>query len=365
LNRKVIPELDSVGVTSFRINMSHTDLADLERVIRFIQECTKVPICIDTEGAQIRTGAVESGFGVTAGGLVRIVPDPGRGGPSTIPISPGAVLRALQPGAIMSIDFDSVLLRIDSVGPEGADATVLTGGEIGTHKAVTVLPSPALPTFSPKDLEAVKIALRFGIREFALSFCEDPGSVHALRTLVGPDSTIIAKIESRMGVRNLTGIAEVADALLIDRGDLSREVRLEVIPLLQKAIIRKANALGIPVYVATNLLESMGSRRTPTRAEVNDVINTLMDGADGLVLAAETAIGKFPVEAARMIAALMNEYEGSIDGYRIEDLLGEHPLSIHQRPAEPPGEHGSASVPSQSATIPVRTERNEPGTGHT
>ena len=132
------------------------------------------------------------------------------------------------------------------------------------------------------------------------------------------------------GVRNLSKIARFADAIVIDRGDLSREVRLEAIPLLQKAIIRKANALGVPVYVATNLLESMVTRRTPTRAEVNDVMNTLLDGANGLVLAAETAIGNYPVEAARMIVSLMREYEASIEGYRVDDLLGDHPLALER-----------------------------------
>lgn len=155
-----------------------------------------------------------------------------------------------------------------------------------------------------------------------------------LRELAGPGTRVIAKVESREGVRNLEEIARSADGILIDRGDLSREVRLEAIPLLQKSIIRKANELGVPVYVATNLLESMVTRRAPTRAEVNDVINTLLDGANGLVLAAETAIGKYPVEAARMIATLLKEYEGSSAGYRLEDLLGEHPLAV-------PGSSGS------------------------
>jgi hypothetical protein len=170
--------------------------------------------------------------------------------------------------------------------------------------------------------------------------------------MVGPHATIIAKIESRDGVRNLARIARLADRILIDRGDLSRAVRLEAIPLLQKAIIHKANTLGIPVYVATNLLESMVTRRTPTRAEVNDVINTLLDGANGLVLAAETAIGRYPVEAARMIAALLKEYDGSIEGYQLEDLLGEHPLAVY-----PVVKGGSSKVegpPARSASLPVK-----------
>ncbi len=332
LNERVISQLEALGVTSFRINMSHTDLVDLEHVIHFIQKCTNVPICVDTEGAQIRTGVMNDGVAVLEGRPVRLVPEATRGDASTIPLTPGTAVEGLRPATRMSIDFDSVILRIDGVSDGAAEATVITGGEIGSRKAVTAFPSPQLPTFSEKDLLAIRIAMQNQIHEYALSFCEDQAAVSRLREMVGPKNTIIAKIESREGVRNLGEIARYADRILIDRGDLSREVRLEAIPLLQKAIIRKANALGIPVYVATNLLESMVTRRTPTRAEVNDVINTLLDGANGLVLAAETAIGKYPVEAARMIAALLKEYEGSIEGYHIDDLLGDHPLATDRSP---------------------------------
>ncbi len=337
LNERVISELEATGVVSFRINLSHTDFADLESVIRLIQRSTRVPICIDTEGAQIRTGLMREGVAVREGSRVRLVADAIRGDASTIPLNPGSAIGELASGSKMSIDFDSVVLRIDEVRDGTAEATVLTGGEIGSRKAVTAFPSPPLPTFTEKDLRAIRLAQEHGIREFDLSFCNHPTAVAHLREMVGPDAKIIAKIESREGVRNLSAIARNANAILIDRGDLSREVRLEAIPLLQKTIIREATALGVPVYVATNLLESMVTRRAPTRAEVNDVMSTLLDGASGLVLAAETAIGKFPVEAARMISALLREYEGSIHGYRLEDLLGVHPL------AEPPPSPGIPS----------------------
>jgi pyruvate kinase len=328
LNRQVITELETTGVTSFRINMSHTDLADLERVIHLIQDCTQVPICIDSEGAQIRTGRMDGGVSVHEGSHVRLVPEPIQGNSTTIPLTPADVIVKLEPKARMSIDFDSAILRVDRVRGGTAEATVLTGGEVGTRKAVTAFPAPQLPAFSEKDLLAIRCAVLNDIHEYALSFCEQPASVNQLREMVGAKSTIMAKIESRKGVRNLAKIAQFSDRIIIDRGDLSREVRLEAIPLLQKAIIRKANALGIPIYVATNLLESMVIKRSPTRAEVNDVMNTLLDGADGLVLASETAVGKYPVEAARMIMSLLKEYEASIEGYHIDDLLGDHPLAM-------------------------------------
>jgi pyruvate kinase len=339
LSTGVISQLEAAGVTSFRINMSHTDLADLERVIHLIQHATQVPICIDTQGAQIRTGEMGDGATVVEGTSVRLVPPTVQGDARWIPLTPADVFRHLEPGAWVSVDFDSVVLRVDRVGKEEAEATVMTGGDVGSRKAVTAYPSPRLPNLSEKDLVAIRVALQNQIHEYAMSFCDSQAAVARLRGMVGRKSTIIAKIESREGVRHLEEIARVADSLLIDRGDLSREVRLEAIPLLQKSIIRTANSLGVPVYVATNLLESMGRRRTPTRAEVNDVINTLLDGANGLVLAAETAIGKYPVEAARMVASLMREYEGSMAGYQIDDLLGDHPLAARRALlAEPPME---------------------------
>ncbi len=328
LNERVISQLEQIGATRFRINMSHTDVDDLERILQYVQKCTKVPISIDTEGARLRTGLMSDGVAVVEGAQVRLVPEAFWGDAFTIPITPGNAIAQLKPESRVSIDFDAVILRIDKVSDGTAEATVLSGGEIGSRKAVTAFPSPQLPTFSEKDRLATRIALKNQVREFALSFCEHRDAVDQLREMIGPNRTIVSKIESQEGVRNLGGILEATDRILIDRGDLSREVRIEGIPLLQKAIIRMANARRVPVYVATNLLESMVTRRVPTRAEVNDVINTLMDGADGLVLAAETAIGKYPVEAARMIATLMTEYERSLGGYHLEDLLGDHPLGI-------------------------------------
>jgi pyruvate kinase len=330
LNERAISQLELIGFSTFRVNMSHTEIADLERVIRFIQGCTEVPICIDTEGAQIRTGLMQPGATLAEGTTVHLVSGEVRGDASTLPLTPGYAIEGLHRGTRMSVDFDSALLRIDRGGGDTAEATVLTGGEVGSRKAVTAFPSPKLTPFSEKDLAAIQIARRNHVHMFALSFCDHPRSVLRLREMVGPDATIIAKIESQAGVRNLTGIARHADRLLIDRGDLSREVRIEAIPTLQKSLIRRSNELGVPVYVATNLLESMVTRRGPTRAEVNDVINTLQDGANGLVLAAETAIGKYPIEAARMIATLLREHESSLGGYHLDDLLGDHPLSTRR-----------------------------------
>lgn len=329
LNERVLAELESAGAALFRINMSHTDVEKLGPILRYVRAHSKVPISIDTEGARMRTGQMTEGVAVLEGDIVRLVSAAFWGDAYLIPIIPGNAIEQLVPGARVSIDFDAAVLRVDALSDVGAEATVLVGGEIGTRKAVTALPSPTLPTFSEKDRVAARIAAEGGVREFALSFCEDASSVRELRSITGDDATIVAKIESREGVRNLDAILQEADKILIDRGDLSREVRMEGVPMLQKEIIRRANASGVPVHVATNFLESMVTHRVPTRAEVNDAMNTLLDGADGLVLSAETAAGGWPGESARVMASLIREFERSrgVGERPLEELLGDHPLA--------------------------------------
>lgn len=163
------------------------------------------------------------------------------------------------------------------------------------------------PPFTRKDYGAIGVGVDMGINHFALSFADCGEDVAELHLLGGHDAFVISKIESANGLANLEDIADKSDALLIDRGDLSHEIPIERIPRAQKVIIQKAREMAVPVYVATNLLESMVTSLTPTLAEVNDVYNTLADGAAGLVLAGETAIGKYPVECAEMIMRIARD----------------------------------------------------------
>jgi pyruvate kinase len=152
-----------------------------------------------------------------------------------------------------------------------------------------------------------------------MSFTSSGDDVATLRRLVGDGATIISKIESRAGVRNMDGIIECSDAIIIDRGDLSREIPLQHIPYYQKAIVRRANRWNTPLYVATNLLESMVTNRRPTIAEANDIANTLLDGVHGLVLAAETAVGIDPVGAADMIMTAIDAFDRANEGALLEE----------------------------------------------
>lgn len=347
LNRATIERLESRGVDLFRINLSHTPLEKVAETIALIQSCSSVPICLDTEGAQVRTGPVEAGVVVEDRQHVVLSPTVVKGTANRLALTPSTVFAGLKPNTLIGVDFDGVVLLVLGETKDGVDTLVLNGGKVGSNKAVVVDPPPSLPPLSDKDLEAIKIGLRMGITHYALSFANCPEDVRLLRGLVGPAATIISKIESKKGVRNLDGILRESNEILIDRGDLSREVPLENLPLLQKAIIRKANIAKVPVNVATNLLESMIVNRKPTRAELNDIVNTMLDGANGLVLAAETAVGGHPLGTVDMVLGLIERYRRSLEGYRIEDLLEGGSVLL-------PSLHGSVS---SEVTVPVRSGR--------
>jgi pyruvate kinase len=317
MNDRVIGRLSELGVALFRINLSHTEVADLPGVIDFVQSRTRVPVCLDTEGAQIRTGGfTESAIEVRDNTEVvlhrRRVP----GDSQNWNLYPRDIIGALEINDIISIDFNAVLIQVVEAGDTTVVARVLNGGAIGRNKAVTVRRDIPLPPLTEKDRASLAIGRDKGIKDFALSFANSGADVDTIRAIIGDDARLISKIETLEGVRNLEAIAAGSEALLIDRGDLSRQIPIEGIPGAQKSIIARTKAAGRKVYVATNLLETMVSSPQPTRAEVNDIFNTLADGADGLVLAAETAIGAYPVECANMIvkmidAAARNGEQGS------------------------------------------------------
>jgi ATP sulfurylase len=322
LDRRTIQRLEQSGATLFRINLSHTKLADLPRIIRTIRDATQVPICLDTEGAQIRTGEfIDGSINLRDNTVVRVhyrrVPADDR----NFNLYPPDIATLLKPGDFISIDFNSVLVQVIARDSDCVSMRVLQGGLVGQNKAVTVERDIPMPPLTDKDQAALRLGRDMGLSHFALSFASRGEDVQQLRRFVGEGAFVISKIESRSGLQNLEEIAAGSDALLIDRGDLSRQVPIELLPQTQKSVIQRAKALGCPVYVATNLLESMVSMPTPTRAEVNDIYNTLADGADGVVLAAETAIGKYPLQCMSMVSKIARAFQRSdLDGGKFYPL---------------------------------------------
>ena len=286
LNDFVIERLTDLGVSLLRINLSHTALEDVAEVVQFVLDRTEVPLCLDTEGAQVRTGSLAGDkIDISEHRIIEVPDHAIAGSAESFNLYPENTVELLEVGDLITIDFNAVLVQVIEKRGGGVTLRVINGGTIGQNKAVTVGRGLDLPPLTEKDRKAVVIGHELGVRHFALSFANRAEDVDLLQELVG-DSTIIAKIESLNGIRNMEAIGAKVDALLIDRGDLSREMPIQRIPGAQKKIIEAAKKAGTKVYVATNLLETMVDAPEPTRAEVNDIYNTLKDGADGLVLAA-------------------------------------------------------------------------------
>ena len=319
LKPDVIRSLDERDVDLFRINLSHTPLDAVESTIELVRSVSSTPICLDSEGPQVRCGLVEPDVVFSVDDEIVLTGSDVTGTRRELTLWPRSVFDVLQADSLVGIDFDGALLRVAEVGAGKARAVVIRAGKVRSNKAVTVEPRPALPALSEKDLAAIDIGARLGITHYALSFATSSEDVMQLRALAPPGAHIIAKIESRQGVRNMDGIIDAADAVLIDRGDLSHEVALEYVPFYQKAIARRANRWNRPVYVATNLLESMVTSNVPTIAEANDIANTLLDGVHGLVLAAETAIGVDPVGSVDVVLRAIQAFERTNEGHLLEE----------------------------------------------
>lgn len=321
MNDRVISRLEDLGVSLFRINLSHTDMEKVSDIIKFIQDRTSVPLCLDTEGAQARTGRLLNGKIVLKENRIILVHrGPVLGDENNMSFYPENIIDKLNIGDLINIDFNSVLVQVIAKDMDFVKVRVLAGGLIGQNKAVSIDRNIDLPPLTEKDYAALNIGARMSVRYVSLSFANRASDIDEIRSVAGKDTFVISKIESIKGVENFEEIAEKSDALLLDRGDLSHDVGIERIPRLQKDLIQRAWKLGRRIYVATNLLESMVTTSSPTRAEVNDVFNILNDGADGLVLAAETAIGSYPVNCAAMLVKIINQFSNFPNGYSNGEL---------------------------------------------
>jgi pyruvate kinase len=313
---ETIKALFEAGADVFRINMSHTPhglLAELHGRVRALEREDGRPIGIlaDLQGPKIRLGELAGGArALEAGTRVGLVLERISGEAHAIPLPHPEVFAALRQGDGLLIDDGKVALKIESVSKSAAEAVVVTGGTIKNRKGVnlpdTVLPIPAMTAKDRSDLDA---ALNVGVDWVALSFVQRPDDVAELRKLVTGKAAVLAKIEKPKALEWLPEILELTDALMVARGDLGVELPLESVPVRQKEITRAARLAGKPVVVATQMLESMIEAPAPTRAEVSDVATAVFDGADAVMLSAETAAGKYPVEAVAMMDRIANAAE--------------------------------------------------------
>ncbi|HTT78614.1 MAG TPA: pyruvate kinase [Stellaceae bacterium] len=307
-SRERLRALFEAGVDVFRLNFSHgthDQHRQLFHEIRQIEADTGRPIGIlaDMQGPKLRLGNFADGHvEIAAGAAFRLDLDPTEGDAGRAPLPHPEIFAALKPGTDLLLDDGKVRLTVTDCGADFADTEVVIGGALSNHKGVNV-PQVVLPisAVTEKDRADLAFALDEGADWIALSFVQRPDDVAEGRKLIGNRAGILVKLEKPAAIGRLDEIIELADALMVARGDLGVEMPPEDVPSVQKQIIHACRLAGKPVIVATQMLESMIVAPTPTRAEASDVATAVYEGADAVMLSAETAVGQYPVEAVAMM----------------------------------------------------------------
>jgi pyruvate kinase len=316
----VIEQLVAAGVDVFRLNFSHGTPESHEAVCRAVRAAARrqgrhVAILQDLSGPKIRTGPVAGGGALALhdGDPLSILPGDEDGEAGRIFTPYAELVSSARPGERLLLDDGRIELRVVESLPGELKTVVVNGGLLGGRKGINA-PGVALPAsaVTGKDEQDLRFGLAIGVDLVALSFvqtAEDIRRALAVMDAAGARVPLIAKVERPAAVQNLGAILEVAQGVMVARGDLGLEMPLEQVPRAQKQIIRQARALGRPVIVATQVLESMRSEPRPTRAEVSDAANAVGEGADAIMLSGETAIGMFPVRTVETLDRIIREAE--------------------------------------------------------
>lgn len=315
------------GIDVARLNFSHGDHDTHARHLEAVREVSvrltrNVGSLADLQGPKIRLGDLpQDGVNVPTGAEVFLLPGrdslDGHESPTdpALPVDYEALGSDLEPGALVLIDDGSIRLVVSRLEDEGVWARVVAGGVAHSRKGVN-LPGVAVsaPSMTEKDVTDLKTAIDLGVDWVALSFVRRPGDCLDARARIealGGECPIVAKLERPESIDSLVEVVQASDAVMVARGDLGVEIGPERVPAIQKEIIAEANAEGVPVITATEMLESMISSPRPTRAEASDVANAVFDGSDALMLSGETAMGRYPVEAVRTMARIIEVAESS------------------------------------------------------
>ncbi len=312
----MIAALVAAGADAFRINMSHGSAEERVALIAAVRNVEKasgraLTVLADLQGPKLRVGRFAGGSAeLVTGEAFRLDRDDSPGDSRRVTLPHKELFAALAPGARLLVDDGKLVLRVTAVDDGVIDTSVEVGGRISDNKGVNVpdvvVPLPAL---TAKDRGDLTLALDHGADWIALSFVQRPEDVAEARALIRGRAALLAKIEKPAALERLAEILEVADAVMVARGDLGVELPPQQVPPAQKRIVAMARAAGKPVVVATQMLESMIQSPSPTRAEVSDVATAIYDGADAVMLSAESAAGKYPVEAVAMMDAIAREVE--------------------------------------------------------
>jgi pyruvate kinase len=313
---ETIRDLVRTGVDVFRLNFSHGTHADHAERVRLIRQVETemerpVGILMDLQGPKLRVGV----FGA---GPVQLVPkasfrldlDPAPGDATRVTLPHPEIFAALKPGADLLLDDGKIRLEVVRCGADYAETRVRIGGTLSERKGVNV-PGVVVPLspLTEKDHTDLKYGLSLGADWIALSFVQRPEDVDEARRLVGKRAAIMVKLEKPAAIEHLDEIVERCDGVMVARGDLGVEMPPEQVPIIQKRTLRACAKAGKPVIVATQMLESMIQSPIPTRAEASDVATAVYDGADAVMLSAESASGKYPVEAVAMMDRIITQVE--------------------------------------------------------
>jgi pyruvate kinase len=315
-SRNVITALFTAGADVFRINMSHTEpnrMREITRMIRDIEEELGRPIgvLVDLQGPKLRIGSfADDAIGLLAGATFVLDSDRTAGTQERVNLPHPEILAALRPGHTLLLDDGKIRLVVIEASPQRAVTRVDVGGRLSSRKGVS-LPEAVLgfSALTGKDHSDLEAALDAGADWIGLSFVQRPEDVAEAKKIARGRAAVMAKIEKPQAVERLAEILEVADGLMVARGDLGVEMPVEKVPPVQKRMIRATRRAGKPVVVATQMLESMISAPVPTRAEVSDVATAIYEGADAVMLSAESAAGQYPVEAVATMNRIAIEVE--------------------------------------------------------
>ncbi len=311
-SKQIIEKMFKSGMNGIRINTAYGNLSQYKSVIETVREVADIPIIIDVKGPEIRLRAAQK-KAFKKGDILEI-------GFSGEPVSFNHDFYAkIDVDDQIFIDNGKIRTRVVEKQGQQVRLLALNSGILEDGKGVNI-PNKHLsvPTLPQKDIGIIKFAEKHDVEYIALSFARNAQDVKNLSQASGFGGGIIAKIENSEGVQNVEEILNVASGLMVARGDLGVEIEPERVPLVQKALIKLSNQKGKLVVTATEMLESMISQPTPTRAEVSDVANAILDGSDAVMLSGETAVGQYPVEAVEMMSRIANEAEKAVES-TVED----------------------------------------------
>jgi pyruvate kinase len=317
-SKEMLKALITEGVDVFRLNFSHGKHEDHQKVIDNVRELnqelgTHIALLQDLQGPKIRINDVEPGLEIKAGEYITITTNQLLGNKNLVSTSYEGLPKDVKVGDMILIDDGKIEIQVKEIKGVEVKCLVIYGGPLKSKKGINLpFSRVSAPSLTEKDFQDLEFGLKNKVDWVALSFVRKATDIEILRDIINRSKSttrIVAKIEKPEALENIDAIIEATDAVMVARGDLGVEIWMEEVPMVQKMLVDKCNKAAKPVIVATQMMESMIENPRPTRAETNDVANAVMDGADALMLSAETAAGKYPIEVIRSMVRTISSVE--------------------------------------------------------